>query len=395
GRGIWTVSLPELEGYEPPTAIALLPILEVLENGLGGMVDASYFLRSDYDSVFAEINVLGNDRQPINMRFQIENNQAQTEGSFNISIDGLSRDTIINAEVSLIGYQQGKAYEDIELVSVFGVDEQPRHAYATDFDDDSRDFARIDFNIYREEGFESKALHSLHPYEGFDQTYLAVLTVPIIVSASNSVLAYDEIAMIEPGEAGTVFGDPDFFDYVAIEGTRDLGRTWEVIDAYDARLSRIWVNNFQEDAQTIDPMLIETHMVDLASVFNPQDTIFLRFRLQSDPLTEGWGWVIDNLSIQEDLTNSTDIDLSEKFEISALPNPARNFINLHYKLTKTTNVNIDVYSVSGKLLSSLEQGIKPAGEYQAFFDAHGLSPGIYIFYFTTGKGTLSLKWIRL
>ena len=43
--------------------------------------------------------------------------------------------------------------------------------------------------------------------------------------ADNATLSFDEIALVEPGDPGSVFGDPAFWDYVVVEGSRD-GVTW-------------------------------------------------------------------------------------------------------------------------------------------------------------------------
>jgi hypothetical protein len=391
GRGVWTVSFPELEGYEPPEAIALLPILEVDENALGGVVSTSYTLRSDFDSAFIRVAAQDID-QFTSIRFPIESYLSRDSSI--ITIEGLSRDTIVEARISLECYKAGEIFRDVEFVQVYGVDSMPRFAYENDFDQDLGDFARLDFNVYQEVGFESRALHTLHPYEGFDQKYLAILTVPIIVSSSDPTMAFDEIAMIEPGHPGTVFGDRDFFDYVAIEGTKDRGETWRVIEAYDARWSQSWQSNFEIDPKEVDPQLVETHEVDLTSTFDPGDTVFLRFRLQSDLFTEGWGWMIDNLSIQEDPTSITTIDESTSMQITAFPNPAGDQINFQYNLKRSEDVEIAIWSITGSILTTLDSGLRMPGDHQIAFDASKVPPGIYLFCLKTRKELWNLKWIK-
>lgn len=397
GRGVWTVSLPELEDYEPPEAIALIPLLSMNENGLGGRISGTYLLRSDYDSVVIEVALPINGQQNVKQRFSMESNQALEEGVFNllVDVDGLAKDTIVNARVGLLGYREGKVFKNVKESLIFKVEEEAQIAYVSDFDEGANDFARLDFNIYQEAGFDSKALHSRHPYLGFYQTYLAVLNIPIIVSSAYPLISYDEIAMIEPGEEGTVFGDDRFWDYAAVEGTRDLGQSWQVIEAYDSRWSNDWVNNYVSGGGPVDPALMKTHTMDLASVFNPGDTVFLRFRLQSDPYTEGWGWMIDNLSIQQDpATNAKEREMAP-LNITIAPNPSTDVVRLQYTLEEKQAVKITVHSISGQYLAALENGTsKPAGVYEQIFKTADLSPGVYLFRFQVDDRVKTLKWLK-
>lgn len=391
GRGIWTVSLPELEGYEPPEATALIPLLTLNENGLGGRIDGSYQLRSDYDSVFIEIDITNGNQQLIFHQLPVDSIFVG-ERDLNIKINGLPKDTILQANVTLLGFKNGQALSNTRQTPVFGIDPISRNSYMTDFDSDSSHFAQLDFRIYQPSNFENKALHSRHPYLGYYQTYLAVLNFPIVVSSTFSKISFDEIAMIEAGEEGTVFGDFEFWDYVAVEGSKDLGNTWEVIEGYDSRWSDRWVGNFQPNSPTVDPSLVETHTMDLASVFSPGDTIFLRFRLQSDPLVEGWGWMIDNLNIQQDPTN---IDLERKtFSLNVLPNPSRDIIHLHYSLHKAQKVKIDVYTITGQYLATLQNNLKSLGKHEEVFDIKDLKSGMYFFQIEMDGIITVVKWMK-
>lgn len=395
GRGVWSVALPELAGYEPPEADTYLPLLALDGAGLGGRIRGNYTLRSVYDSVFLEVGLPGGEALGETRRFPLEQGSEPVQGAFDLVLEELPEDTLVRAKVTVIAYQNGVKLINSKETLVFAVEEEVLAEYRTDFDDGRRDFARLGFNIYREPGFDNQALHSPHPYLGFYQTYLAVLQYPILVSESNPLITYDEIAMIEPGEPGTVFGDFEFWDYVVVEGTRDRGRTWEVIEGYDSRWSQNWVDNYVEDGGPVDPALFEAHAVDLTSVFNPGDTVFLRFLLQSDPYAEGWGWVIDNLNVQVRPTSNEELEVKPVPVISAFPNPTSSHIHLKYQLTKKETVRIDLYTYSGQQLSTLEEGIKPVGEYQLEFDAGGLEPGLYLFRVKVGENTQVVRWLKL
>jgi hypothetical protein len=126
-------------------------------------------------------------------------------------------------------------------------------------------------------------------------------------------LKYDEIALVEPGNAGSTWPDAsNFFDYVIVEGSKDGGTTWrKLVNGYDCRDQSVWSAKWSSslDANSNslalgDPSLYKTRTIDMLKTgyFKEGDVIVIRFRLMSDQLAYGWGWSIDNLKIQIDET---------------------------------------------------------------------------------------------
>lgn len=179
-----------------------------------------------------------------------------------------------------------------------------RTYYVNTFDTPSDDFIGSDFTVSTPAGFESAAIHSSHPYaeagagNELDLTYQ--LRIPIVVSSEMSIMSFDEVVIVEPGEDGSVFGDADFFDYVVVEGSADGGHTWlPLTDGYDARDYAPWVSAYNAFAAGNQTHYL-SRTIDLQETFNPGDEVVIRFRLHSDPFGAGWGWAIDNLHIQTD-----------------------------------------------------------------------------------------------
>lgn len=394
GRGVWTVSMPELEGYEPPAPSALLPQLKLTGSGLGGVVTGEYFLRSVYDSSFVSVEILNRGEVASRSRFDLTQDEAPVRGNFEVALESLPQDTAIEATVEIFSYKNG-----IELINrakalVFEVEPEAITEYQTDFDDGRADFARLGFNIYQEAGFDGKALHSVHPYEGFYQTYFAVFQYPVVVSETNPVITFDEIVMVEPGEPGAAFGELEFWDFVAVQGTRDRGLTWDTIQGYDSRRSPEWESFYDPSGTAPDGSLFEKQVIDLSTRYQPGDTIFLRFLLQSDPYVEGWGWVIDNLNIQGEPTNSREIAGKPMLDIQAFPNPANDFIRLHYELEERQPVRIELHNIRGQRLSVVERQVLPAGPHQREVDVRHLTPGVYLFRLVAGERVRTVKWVK-
>jgi len=112
--------------------------------------------------------------------------------------------------------------EDIKL---------PQNEYENDFNSPTDDFLMTGFSIITASGFDDGGLNTKHPYESPDQDnktleYIAQLKIPIILKESDSYMIFDNIALVEPGEAGTNFGDDEFSDYVIVEGSKNEGITW-------------------------------------------------------------------------------------------------------------------------------------------------------------------------
>ncbi len=179
---------------------------------------------------------------------------------------------------------------------------------AADFFGDSQ------FSITTPSGFANGAIHTIHPYANaavnskIDLVY--VLRKPIKLNSQNPLISFDEIVLVEPGDAGTVFGDDKFWDYVIVEGSKDGGVTWKLFEnGYDCRFNSVWETkwNSSKDANsnslaTGDPSLFRNHTINMlaSNNFAANDEVVIRFRINIDEGSNGWGWAIDNLKIQID-----------------------------------------------------------------------------------------------
>jgi hypothetical protein len=176
------------------------------------------------------------------------------------------------------------------------------------FHDLSDDFISDSFTIHGTNSLGTWALHSPHPYPeaGADNqlNLTCQLRIPIIVSSQASLITFDEIVAVEPGEDGSAFGDADFYDYLAVEGSDDGGKTWMFLAGpYDSREDQAWIYLY-ESSPAVTQSYYRHRVIDLRETFSPGEEVLIRFRLFSDPFGNGWGWAIDNLRIQVDDTHS-------------------------------------------------------------------------------------------
>jgi hypothetical protein len=232
----------------------------------------------------------------------------------------------------------------------------PRDFYVNNFNVASSgpaDFVGSGFSITKPSGFDDLAIHSSHSYP--DQTNLTYqLLVPIIVQTdtAQAKVKFDEIVLAEPGETGSVFGSPDFYDYVVVEGSLD-GETWTPLaKGYDSRANSKWLTAYRSKTSgdnstaTGTPALYMPRTISLRDTYKAGTVVQLRFRLFADDAAHGWGWAIDNLNIQ----NQSKANFLPLGEVNIYPNPTTTGeIRLLAKLTAATaNVEVIIRDMLGR-----------------------------------------------
>lgn len=362
GRGIWSVKIPGLNG-----STTYKPFLKSASQGPDGKLTINLNLRSLYDSTTVFI----------------DGTAAAKIGKNNTTVDTVlyvSVTAIKDITVSATSYKNGTAFEasskKVTLIALTA----PRKSYINDFNTASDDFYGNGFSITSNSGFSSNAIHSTHPYAN-NSIYTYTLKVPIIVADSNATLKYQDVALVEPGETGALFGSAEFYDYVVVEGSRD-GSEWIALeDGYDANLDPLWLSAFNSNANGTYKLL-KPHEVNMLNTFAKGEKILIRFRLCSDAYTNGWGWAIDNLEIQGQFVGVANEagQIPSTFALHQnYPNPFNPVTTISYSVPRTSKVTLKVFDVLGKDVATLANEIKPAGNYKVTFKAGGLASGTYYY----------------
>jgi hypothetical protein len=283
----------------------------------------------------------------------------------------------------------------------------PVYSYENDFSKDTLDFISSDFKINTVSGFDSPALNSPHPYHSPDAdnkefNFTAELKYPIILKPGGR-MHFDEIALIEPGEAGIKFGDENFFDYVIVEGSADEGITWKPLaDGYDCNLIKSWATLYngsmvgQNSTGVPTKDLLVNHEIDLLANgnFKASDTIRIRFRLFSDPYAHGWGWIIDNLKIQDVETGVNPLILSAG-EVNYYPNPAKDRLNLEVQSQKYLHkLILKAYNLSGKMVYN-QLFSSESFDFKTEIDISKFIPGLYLFALEPENGQVITRKIQI
>ncbi len=352
GRGIWTATV---EGIQQN--VVFPPMI----NSSTLSPEGEIVIEVEYSEVFdSSVVVIDGDTIA-----QIDRNE---EGIFNLVLDNPRIEG--DVEITVIGFIDGVAYPSRAFSLTLLIPLESVEEYSNDFDDESRnsEFMGEGFSIYTEELFRDPAIHSLHPYPN-DRELTYTLLQPIRIRGQQ-FLSFDNIAIVEPGTAGSDFGDDNFFDFVIVESSLD-GETWTpLLDGYDARSNELWLSAFQNNTQP-RPFMFGRTTIDLSEFHDKDDVILIRFRLFADAAANGWGWAIDNVSIVLDNTTATlDIDESEN---KIYPTLTTGIVNVEID-TRMNLSSIAVYDLNGRLV--MRDDVSGLDRYQ--FNIGDQSAGYYI-----------------
>ncbi|GJQ61265.1 MAG: glycosyl hydrolase [Melioribacteraceae bacterium] len=378
GRGVWSVNIPGLS-----SGVTYKPLIKSLTQNLDGLLEINVALRSLYDSSHVVIND--------EMYESVLANLSPVDTIFSVPV---TEEGEITAYV--VAYKDGNAYQSvIQSVDVIPLLEASE-TYTSNLDDAADEFISSGITVKSQNGFEGMALHSPHDY-GNNNNYTAMLRVPIIVKATDAYLKYEDIAIIEPGDPGTVFGDQSFWDYVVVEGTKD-GMNWVPLeDGYDCRYNSTWSSAYS-GGQNGAPSMYVSHEINLLDTFEAGDKILIRFRLFADAFVTGWGWAIDNIQIQGVLSDVDNIDseLPTDYSLSQnYPNPFNPATTINFGLPSDSRVSLKVYDTIGQEVATIVNSSLKAGYHTYNWDASRLSSGVYIYRIEAENFVQSRKMILI
>jgi hypothetical protein len=376
-----------------------LEILAEIKDNLG--IDSSYV---EYRVNEGEIEYVGLEKDPLKddtFSGQLSFSSSEIKGGDSISYRIVVSDI---AATQNIQYEPQSGYYRIAVMDVI----EPDTIYVNNFDnvEEARvDFYGRGFDVKNEAGFSSGALHSLHPYmaggNGNEINYFYYLNKPILVKESYASIQFDEVALIEPGEADAPFGTDGFYDFVVVEGSKDNGTTWIPIgNGYDASDNADWLKHYndgldaeQNSTSKGNASLFRKRIFNLHTNFAAGDIIRIRFRLFSDPAATGWGWAIDNLEIQS-ASDPTAVKESEILNgVNIYPNPATDKVTVNIHAEKPLGkVYIRIFDLKGRVAVVKELAIEGV-QAEATINTNTLSKGIYAVEIKADGGKTTKKLI--
>jgi len=105
--------------------------------------------------------------------------------------------------------------------------------------------------------------------------------------------------------------------------------------------------------------------------------------------------VFHNLYKIETLSSNTTLN-PINFEINLIyPNPFNPTTTIHYSLNKNTNVEVSIYDIAGRLITTLINEFQIAGYHSITWNASNFSSGIYFLKMSSEKFTITQKLVLI
>jgi hypothetical protein len=258
--------------------------------------------------------------------------------------------------------------------------------YVSDFNASNTDFVGNFFTISQPAAFNNGLINTTHPYPngfGLNKTsdFIYLLKTPIIVSDTNPFMSFDEEVITESVAT----------EYVTVEGSKDNGVTWETLIAnYNASANANWVSAFT-NAQNGTAALLKNRLINITGTgkFKAGDKVLIRFRFTSNATANGWGWAIDNVSIQGPITGLESATLSD---VLVYPNPVENGkVSLEVTSAQPASFHLSFFNAQGKLMNTETMDVNETvakKEVETNWPA-----GLYILKIETGGKVISRKII--
>ena len=302
-------------------------------------------------------------------------------------------------------------------------------SYKQNFDTPpTADFYLKGFSFTQPSGFSSIGMHSAHPYaDGSEESYNgaggsdkftnsdAILLKPITVRADSAKIYFDEVVLVEPGDAGASFLNADgtvnrsFYDYVIVQASNDAGKNWyNLINGWDSNFSTTWLNAYNVGFDAAGnstgvgtSTLVKKREIDLLSSgkFKAGDQLVFRFRLHADIGAHGWGWAIDNLNIQGSVASPPPPlvlaaePTSYSTELQVTPNPTSRWVNLRLAMgSNDEKVVTGILGSQGQWIQQESIQVK-GGMLEKQFDVSTLPAGTYYVQVITNRNVYNKRII--
>ncbi len=389
GRGVWSATLEELEGYEPPAYYAPPTVVSVDQESISNTNAVITYTQKNEDIVAIKIFLDGEEIDEItdNIAAGAEFTylvEGVEEGNHSIGLQAIgSESTSIQSilKFDIVDYEDPSS-----LVAIQTFEPSDVYTYSGEFVIDNVN-----------ETVSQPVLNNRdHPYENGTQ-YQTVLKHPIIVSQEYKDFKYEDVAIVEFNPTPN-----QFYDVVVIDASTDL-KEWKQLDIYDAERFPEWTTVYNlGDAAAINDDLFKEQSIDLLNFFEEGDEIVIRFRLISDPFVTSFGWAIRSInssSASEDITEEDEqeevieeiaeevVEVVKPEEVIKGPvlYPTLSNGEIHVSSHQpVTNSKIEIFGLNGRMV--YQQGLGTLNNAQQTLVLNNLKSGMYLVKITGDKG---------
>jgi hypothetical protein len=131
-----------------------------------------------------------------------------------------------------------------------------------------------------------------------------------------------------------------------------------------------------------------------SQVYPAIDSSFFTFTKTA--VANGGPMVWDNLCSGEPFPGEIMVSAPASFAmVGANPNPFNPATTLSFSLPEVARVTLNVFDVQGRLVATLVNGLREAGQHQVTFDGSNLSSGVYLYTLTAGSYSATGKMVLM
>ncbi|MDF1695650.1 MAG: T9SS type A sorting domain-containing protein [Saprospiraceae bacterium] len=396
GRGIWTVSLAELEGYEPPELSLWAPQFagNIFDKKVTGALrhltpaDSGSFTVTveTFEETFSETFSFGNVASPFLQPFEMDLEYFDTE------------DYIYDAKVEIRAYKNGEVKVRNSEFLFYDVDIDDKvENYLDDFNDGNEDFAvrrvseaTADFSVGTPNGFGNNGLESVHSLE-INRTYQAIFQKPIIIPASGSNISFDEIVLLQPF---VEFGFSRYLESIVLEATNNKGQNWVFLDQYSSEENADWeIANSEGTAPTDE--LYSNRTIRLSDFFEEGDEVYFRLNMVITINSNSWGYILDNFMVSSTVSTA-ETQLQDKIAIKTYMNPFVDRTRIEVLHSNPNQLGkTELVDMNGRTMEVSFSATQNQNGTIYEMDGLGLSPGIYLFRVQVGDNYFTEKLVKL
>ncbi|KXK55917.1 MAG: peptidase S8/S53 subtilisin kexin sedolisin [Chlorobi bacterium OLB5] len=167
-----------------------------------------------------------------------------------------------------------------------------------------------------------------------------------------------------------------------------IGKPTNAIDEYE-----VIISNTNDSAKILcaELNIIETYLIIQNSGDSPNYTGQLGY-LKPAGKEDAYKKIMDRL--HKNKKDKSNINIPKIFKLSQnYPNPFNPITKINYSLPRAVKVNIQVYDILGRLVKTLVNENKDAGNYEVQFDGTGLASGVYFYRIEAGEFKDSKKMV--
>jgi Secretion system C-terminal sorting domain len=194
--------------------------------------------------------------------------------------------------------------------------------------------------------------------------------------------AGDSIIFYERGPTSSTFPDSIRVHWAANGDTNASTGSWVELGKFKATITGSWAQRLFiiPTASATGRLAINYRVVDGGPAGQNSDFIGIDYLRVIGPSTVG--------------ITTTNGEVPTKYALGQnYPNPFNPSTNINFSLPTSGVAKLTVFDVSGKVVATLLNGEKTAGNYTADFDASRLSSGVYFYRLESGNFTQTKKML--